>query len=80
MQKGHHFLLEAPDVGSPLTLLVGDPSETNLRLAGAITARYSSGRHLPSVSIKWVRLSDNHQETFTVQPADDRQLLPIAIR
>ncbi|MCX6834026.1 MAG: hypothetical protein NTW07_02645 [candidate division Zixibacteria bacterium] len=80
MKKSHHFLLEAPDVGSPLTLLVGDPSETNLRLAGAITARYSSGRHLPSVLIKWVRLSDDHEETFAVQPADDSQLVPIAIR
>ena len=80
MKRSPHCLLEAPDVGSPVTLLIGDGSDDNLRLAGAITARYSSGRHLPSVSIKWIRLSDEHEETVEVPPANDEQLTPLAIR
>ena len=80
MKRSHHCLLEAPDVGSPLTLLIGDQSEANLKRAAAITARYSSGRHLPSVSIKWIRLSDEYEETIDVPPADDNQLIPLTIR
>jgi tRNA-specific 2-thiouridylase len=80
MKKDYHCLLEARDFGSPLTLLIGDLSDANLRLAGAITARYSSGRHRSSVSIKWIRLSDEHEETIEVPPASDEQLTPLAIR
>jgi tRNA-specific 2-thiouridylase len=80
MKKSHHYLLEAPDVGSPLTLLVGEASEANLRLAGAITARYSSGRHLPSVLIEWLRASDENQAAFEVPPATDDQTASMVIR
>ena len=80
MKKSHHHLLEAPDVGSPLTLLIGDASDANLRLAGAITARYSSGRNLPSVLIKWIRVSDENEVTFDVQPATDDQTTSLMIR
>ena len=80
MKKSALLVLEAPDVGSPLTLLVGNPSEDNRQLAGAITARYSAGRNLPAVAVRWTRISDGREETISVLPATDEQLIPLAIR
>lgn len=39
-----HIMLEAPDVGSPVSLLIGQPDQTVIEQAARITARYSSGR------------------------------------
>jgi len=80
MKKDHHCLLEATEVGSPLTLFIGERSKENLLLAGAITARYSSGRDLPLVSVKCLRPADEPEETFEVAPSTDDQLTPLAIR
>lgn len=78
--KSHYYSLELADISSPLTVLVGIPSERNLQLAGAITARYSSARELPSARVVARRLSDGHIEEFTVEPARDQDLEPLAVR
>jgi len=78
--KSHHYLLELPDVGSPLTILVGTPSDRNLRMAGAITARYTAARRLSSARVVSKRMSDGSAVGLSVQPAKDEELIPLAIR
>lgn len=41
-KQNYHYRLEVMDVGSPVTLLIGDASEENLTKAASLTARYSS--------------------------------------
>jgi tRNA-uridine 2-sulfurtransferase len=77
--KSHHYCLELVDISSPLTVLVGNASETNLRIAGAITARYSSARGLTEVRVATRRVSDGQTSEFTVAPARDQDLEPLAI-
>ncbi len=78
--KSQHYSLELADVASPLTVLVGAASEQNLRLAAAVTARYSSSRRLPSVKVIARRVSDGHSDELTVEPASDEEIEPIAVR
>ncbi len=79
-KRDHHYLLEAPDVGSPLTILIGDASEENLKMAAMITARYSSAKHESSIRVVSIRLSDNAETEMTVAPARDEDIAPISIR
>ncbi len=69
-KQDHHYLLEAIDVGSPLTLLIGNASPENIRNAAGITARYSSARDQSEVRVSVTRLSDNSQTELSVTPAD----------
>jgi len=41
-KQDYHYRLEVMDVGSPVTLLIGNSSEENLTKAASLTARYSS--------------------------------------
>jgi len=79
-RRDYHILLEAPDVGSPLTLLIGDGSEDNLRKAAIITARYSSARHESQVRVVSRRESDGVTAEWIVPPARDEDLALIAVR
>ena len=65
--KPEHLSLEAVEIGSPLTLLIGDTSEESIEKAAAITARYSAARREPQVAIT-VRSSEN-EHVVTVHPA-----------
>jgi tRNA U34 2-thiouridine synthase MnmA/TrmU len=78
-KRPHHIQLEALGVGSPVTLLVGDPTEENLRKAAAITARYTSARHQPQVEVT-VMNGNAAPQKLLVKPAGDDELLPLAIR
>ncbi|MEW5797231.1 MAG: hypothetical protein AB1772_12860 [Candidatus Zixiibacteriota bacterium] len=80
MAREHHVTVELPDVGSPLTLLVGTASEPHLKAAGAITARYTSAREAPSVKVVSTRLSDRSTEEFMVQPAKEEEIVTLAVR
>ncbi len=70
--------LEVPDVGSPLTLLIGEASEENVRRAAAITARYSAARREPSVDV--LVATPERERRITVTPAKDEAIQPLAIR
>ena len=78
--RDYHVMLEAPDVGSPITLLIGDASDDNLRRAAIITARYTSAKHAPSVRVVSRRLADDSSAEWVVAPAQDADLAPIAVR
>jgi len=71
-KKPHHHHLEALGVGSPVTLLVGDASHTNLTLAARITARYSSGKKNPVVEVTIV--NGDSDQALTVTPMTDTDL------
>lgn len=79
-RRDHHFLLEAPDVGSPLTLLIGNTTEDNIKKAAMITARYTSARHEPEVRVVSTRVADDHTTEYKVVPARDEDLEIVAVR
>lgn len=60
-------ILEVPDTGSPLTLVRGQITRTELRLAAEITARYSAARTKPLVGVQ-ARTGES-SEILTVVPA-----------
>lgn len=70
--RPEHIRLEAKEIGSPLTLLIGDSSEESIEKAAALTARYSSARKEPQVEITVT--SDRDQHWLTVQPATAEQV------
>lgn len=80
LKRDHHCLLEVTDVGSPITLLIGDLSEPNLTMAGAITARYTSAKHQARVVVSVKRLADGSEDLLSVTPARDEELAPLALR
>ena len=67
-----HIRLEAVEVGSPLTLLIGDSNEESIEKAAAITARYSAARKESQVEITVT--SPDGQHRVKVQPATAEQL------
>lgn len=79
-RRDYHVTLEAPDVGSPITLLIGDATDDNLRKAAIVTARYTSGRDEPQVRVVSRRQADGVTAEWTVPPARDEDLAPIAVR
>jgi tRNA-specific 2-thiouridylase len=78
-KQPHHQHLEALDVGSPVTLLIGDASEENLRKAAMITARYCDSKSDPLVDVSLVK-DDATQQVFRVPPARDEDLKAIILR
>jgi len=78
LRRDHHTLVEAPDVGSPLTLLIGPSTEANIEKAAMITARYSSGRKQPLVRV--VADYRNKRTELMVTPAREVDLTPVAVR
>lgn len=63
-------------LSSTYTFLDGDLTDRNMRFAGGVAARYSKGKHLESVEIKW--WSDNNgsneAQLFSVKPLSDDEL------
>ncbi len=76
-QPGHH-VLEAVDVGSPITLLVGPATEENIRKAAMITARYTSARREPAVRV--TMRNESGSVEVSVPPAKDKDLSFVALR
>lgn len=77
-KKAHYRHLEAPNAGSPVTFLVGDTSDENIKKAAMITARYSSAKNEPAVEIAVMDLDG--QPSITVPPASDKDLDYIRIK
>jgi len=70
-RKDYHYRLEAPDCGSPVTLLIGNPSEENLTKAASLTARYSS---LKDTSLVPVTVTGkDFEKTLLVSPNVDEK-------
>ncbi len=78
LKQEHHHIIEATDVGSPLTLVIGDGSEENLHKAAMITARYTRARNEPEVMVS--ASSDGSVNKFAVTPAQQEDLEYILIK
>ena len=78
LKQAQHVCLEAMDIGSPVTLLIGDTSPQNVETAAMITARYSSAKHEKQVEITVIGNGSSHR--LTVEPALDVDLSLIQIR
>lgn len=74
----HHHLLEAVDVSSPATLLIGPATDENIKKAAMITARYTTWRDRPLVRVELK--SESNPVTVEVQPATDADLAPVIIK
>ena len=70
-KKDYHYRLEAPDCGSPVTLLIGNASEENLTKAAALTARYSSLKDSELVPVTVT--SKDIENTILVSPKIDEK-------
>jgi tRNA-uridine 2-sulfurtransferase len=77
-KQPHHYELEAVDVSSPITLIIGNPTEQDLLLAGAITAKYTTSRKEPLVRVKII--NGEKTELISVKPAEDSQIAKIIIK
>lgn len=77
-KKPSHSRLEAIHISSPVTLLIGEPTDDNLMKASMITARYTTDRDKPKVKITLI--DDNSDKSFDVVPATDQDLSYIAIK
>ncbi|KAA3636669.1 MAG: DUF814 domain-containing protein [Calditrichaeota bacterium] len=76
-KKPHHRHVEAIGIGSPVTLVIGDTSEDNMKKAAMITARYTSAKSEPAVEITFMDIDG--QPKITVPPAKDEDLKYVAI-
>lgn len=78
LKQTQHFYLEAMDIGSPVTLLIGETTPKNIEAAAMITARYSSAKHEKQVEITVMGNGSSHR--LMVEPALDVDLSLIQIR
>ncbi len=67
--ESNDYTLHVEDAGSPVTVLLGNVTESALEVAAALCARYSSARKLPEVKVTVTRNGENHY--LTVPPAGD---------
>ncbi len=74
-KREYHYRLEAPDCGSPVTLLIGNPSEENLHKAASLTARYSSLKD--SVIVPVTVTGKDFERTLMVSPNVDEKSAPM---
>lgn len=77
-KRPHHVQLEALNVGSPITLLVGNATDENIKKAAMITARYTSAKNRPQVELTLT--GDGSERKVVVAPAADEELKPLAVR
>jgi tRNA U34 2-thiouridine synthase MnmA/TrmU len=77
-KRPHHVQLEALNVGSPITLLVGNATDENIKKAAMITARYTSAKNRPQVELTLT--GDGGEKKVVVTPATDEELKPLAVR
>ncbi|MDX9859002.1 MAG: hypothetical protein RBT76_14545 [candidate division Zixibacteria bacterium] len=78
LKRPHHRRLEALEVGSPVTLLIGPLTDENINKAAMITARYTKARHAGQVR---VAVYDSEQALeVSVPAAQDKDLEFVIIR
>ncbi len=65
-------VVEVLDAGSPLTLVRGAVTDESLRVACALTARYSSRKSQSQVNVHWQQ--NGKSESMTVAPLADEEL------
>ncbi len=67
------LLLRVPGVGSPVSLLSGNPSESDILLSASITARYSDAKNQKVVGVMVYNIKEDLY-CLEVEPVDDNLL------
>ncbi len=71
-----NVLMTTPDVPGPITLVEGTPTPEELELAARITARYSDGKALPQVRVRyWGQVEGE----LTVEPLPAEEVDPLRV-
>ena len=78
IRKIDQVRLEAPDIGSPVTILIGEVSDEAIEKAARITARYSAGRDEATVRIEVA--SQDSVRYIEVAPATEDEIKETAVR
>jgi tRNA-specific 2-thiouridylase len=73
-----HVQLEALNIGSPITLLVGNATDENIKKAAMITARYTSAKNRPQVELTLT--GEGCERKVIVAPVTDEELKSLAVR
>jgi len=73
------ILLETEGGGSPLSILRGEATEEMIRLAAAITRRYSKRRNDPDASVRVCRGGSNEIKTITPDMISDEAINPFHV-
>ncbi len=76
MQKSDYHI-EAPDFGSPVGLLRGEPDEAALKTAATVVARYSDGKSEPRLRVTLRR--NGTEQTLETSPAVEDELAGIRV-
>ena len=74
LSNENDYLMSVENFGSPLTLITGAPDSNVVKLAAALTARYSDAKHLPIVEVTLKRAVDRADKKIPVHPADNSLL------
>lgn len=75
LASGDHLILRTPGVPGPLGLVSGEPSEQDLRTAGAILASYGKGKDQPDIEVLAERPGGEQRFTVTPMLREDSQKL-----
>lgn len=65
------YILWVENVGSPLTIITGDANDHVIKIAAAMTARYSDAKHLPEVVVVLSKKDNGYNSVLSVSPVDD---------
>jgi hypothetical protein len=79
LARGGDILFEVKGCGSPITLLRGEASGEEIRLAAAITARYSDARGDSEVPIHYGANYADSNQVILVSPAGEEELVRIRV-
>jgi len=79
LAKEGDLLFEVKGCGSPITLLRGAADEEELRLAAAITARYSDAKGWPEVSVHYGANYADLSQIILASPLEEKELAGLRI-
>lgn len=72
-EKGD-YLLKVIGYGSPVALLTGRVTEKDIELGASICARYSDGKHMPSLKVRVKALSTGAETYLITGPATSEEI------
>jgi predicted ribosome quality control (RQC) complex YloA/Tae2 family protein len=79
LARGGDILFEVKGCGSPITLLRGEASWEEIRLAAAITARYSDAKGWSEVPVHYGESYADSNRTIRVSPLEEEEIAKIRV-
>lgn len=79
LAKPGDIVFRVAEFSGPVTLLRGEPSDGQINMVAAITARYSKARCESNVRVNYLKLPGKVEEPIFIKPALDEELGPLRI-